>query len=247
MFRDSPQQHRSETSYPPVPLSTGDNMVVNSDEMRTLLQHRRELDESLAQLEAQIFHEEGAYIRETPCGNVIRGFECFHDSKLNNEQPKKSRMEVIEERIFSKSSYIFWQKSRERAAKEDAKKRDQQQAMIANRGMYMGGNLNGSAAGVGHIQPLSYGTHGSSMHGGAVRPAPAALPAPSHHGNISHKSHKKRHPDGHSHSHKKKKKKRSSTPSSLNAGYGGGNSQGGDGSGGGSSGSSMPVNRFDPM
>ena len=39
----------------------------------------RELDESLAQMEAQIFHDEGSYIKETPCGNVIRGFESFHD------------------------------------------------------------------------------------------------------------------------------------------------------------------------
>lgn len=35
-------------------------------------------------------------------------------SKLNVEQPKKSRQEVIEERIFSKSSFLFWQRSRER-------------------------------------------------------------------------------------------------------------------------------------
>lgn len=39
----------------------------------------RELDESLAQMEVQIFHDEGSYIKETPCGNVIRGFESFHD------------------------------------------------------------------------------------------------------------------------------------------------------------------------
>lgn len=39
----------------------------------------RELDESLAQMEAQIFHDEGSYIKETPCGNVIRGFDAFHD------------------------------------------------------------------------------------------------------------------------------------------------------------------------
>ncbi|CAN0428702.1 unnamed protein product, partial [Ectocarpus fasciculatus] len=84
---------------------TADSLVVNSDEMRILMQHRKELDESLAQMEAQIFHDEGSYIKETPCGNVIRGFETFHDSKLNAEQPKKSRMEVIEERIFSKSSF----------------------------------------------------------------------------------------------------------------------------------------------
>lgn len=51
---------------------------------KTLLEHRydaaiRELDDALAQVEAQIFHEEGSYIKETPCGNVIRGFESFHD------------------------------------------------------------------------------------------------------------------------------------------------------------------------
>lgn len=40
----------------------------------------RELDESLAQMEAQILHEEGSYIKETPCGNVIRGFDSFHDT-----------------------------------------------------------------------------------------------------------------------------------------------------------------------
>ncbi|CAM9962440.1 unnamed protein product [Laminaria digitata] len=195
-------------------------------------------------MEAQIFHDEESYIRETPCGNVIRGFESFHDSKLNVEQPKKPRMEVIEERIFSKSSFLFWQRSRERAAKDDAKKREQQQAMIANRGVYPGtGAANGTAEGVGHVQPLGYGTYGSPMH----MHAPTAIPAASHHGS-SHKSHhKKRHPDGHSHSHKKKKKKRSSAPSNLNSGYSGGGSQGGEGNGAGSSGSSMPANGFDAI
>lgn len=51
----------------------------------------RELDESLAQMEAQIFHDEGSYIKETPCGNVIRGFEAFHDRcvpcALSSAQP----------------------------------------------------------------------------------------------------------------------------------------------------------------
>lgn len=47
-----------------------------------------------------------------------------------------------------------------RAAKEEGKKREQQQAMIANRGLYMGGNVNGAAAGVGHVKPLGYGTYG---------------------------------------------------------------------------------------
>lgn len=225
-------------------------MVVNSDEMRVLLQHRKELDESLAQMEAQIFHDEESYIRETPCGNVIRGFESFHDSKLNVEQPKKPRMEVIEERIFSKSSFLFWQRSRERAAKDDAKKREQQQAMIANRGIYPGAAAtNGTAEGVGHAQPLGYGTYGAPLHMHAA----TAVPAPNHHGNSgnsgsSHKSHhKKRHPDGHSHSHKKKKKKRSSAPSNLNSGYGGGGSQGGEGNGAGSSGTSMPANGFEAI
>lgn len=45
-----------------------------------------------------------------------------------------------------------------RAAKEEAKKREQQQAMMANRGMYMASAVNGSAAGGGHVPTLSYGT-----------------------------------------------------------------------------------------
>lgn len=48
-----------------------------------------------------------------------------------------------------------------RAAKDDAKKREQQQAMIANRGIYPGtAAANGTAEGVGHAQPLGYGTYG---------------------------------------------------------------------------------------
>lgn len=47
-----------------------------------------------------------------------------------------------------------------RAAKEEAKKREQQQAMIASRGMYMGAGANGAATGVGHVQPLGYGAYG---------------------------------------------------------------------------------------
>lgn len=32
--------------------------------------------------------------------------------------------------------------------------------MIANRGLYMGGSVNGVAAGVGHAKPVGYGTYG---------------------------------------------------------------------------------------
>eukprot|EP00903_Cladosiphon_okamuranus_P008726 g8358.t1 len=240
----------SQPSSSPPP--TADSLVVNSDEMRILLQHRKELDESLAQMEAQIFHDEGSYIKETPCGNVIRGFESFHDSKLNAEQPKKSRMEVIEERIFSKSSFLFWRRSRDRAAREEAKKREreQHQAMLANRAMYMGGGggSNGAAEGAGHVQPLGYGSYGSAHAAGSSNvQGGSAAPAGSHHGaSGSHKSHshKKRHPDGHGHGHKKKKKKRSSTNPGSGPYLGGGNSQGG-GDGGGGGGSSAPTNRYD--
>ncbi|CAM9247378.1 unnamed protein product [Pylaiella littoralis] len=247
----------SQPSSSPPP--TADSLVVNSDEMRILIQHRKELDESLAQMEAQIFHDEGSYIKETPCGNVIRGFDAFHDSKLNVEQPKKSRTEVIEERIFSKSSYLFWQRSRDRAAREEAKKREreQHQAMIANRVMYMGGasGANGAAEAVGHVQPLGFGSfgekRGSSAHAGGNLHGGSAASSGGHSGSASgsHKTaHKKRHPDGHSHSHKKKKKKRTSTNLASGSGtYLGGSGGGGDGNGGGgASGSSAPVNnRYD--
>lgn len=46
----------------------------------------RELDDSLAQMETQIFHDEGSYIKETPCGNVIRGFDAFHDRCVHIER-----------------------------------------------------------------------------------------------------------------------------------------------------------------
>ncbi|CAB1119949.1 unnamed protein product [Ectocarpus sp. CCAP 1310/34] len=222
----------SQPSSSPPP--TADSLVVNSDEMRILMQHRKELDESLAQLEAQIFHDEGSYIKETPCGNVIRGFENFHDSKLNAEQPKKSRMEVIEERIFSKSSFLFWQRSRDRAAKEEAKKheREQHHAMLANRGMLMGGGsgggggggANGAAEGVGHVQPLGYGSYGMYFCSFTVHFRVLVFD-----GSI------------------KQKKKRSSTALGSGSGsFAGGGSQGGggDGTGGGNSGSSVAANRY---
>lgn len=61
-----------------------------------------------------------------------------------------------------------------RAAKEDAKKREreQHQAMMANRGMFMGvgsgSGANGAAEGVGHVQPLGYGAYGE-CHGARWR------------------------------------------------------------------------------
>lgn len=52
----------------------------------------------------------------------------------------------------------------DRAAREEVKKREreQHQAMLANRVMYMGGGggANGAAEGVGHVQPLGYGAYG---------------------------------------------------------------------------------------
>lgn len=63
-----------------------------------------------------------------------------------------------------------------RAAREEAKKREREQhhAMLANRGMFMGGGsgggggggANGAAEGVGHVQPLGYGSYGESEERG---------------------------------------------------------------------------------
>lgn len=47
-----------------------------------------------------------------------------------------------------------------RAAKEEAKKREHAQSAAANRGLLMGANANGAAAGVSHAKPLGYGAYG---------------------------------------------------------------------------------------
>lgn len=55
-----------------------------------------------------------------------------------------------------------------RAAKEAKKReREQHQAMIANRAMYMGGasGANGATETVGHAQPLGYGSYGERRAG----------------------------------------------------------------------------------
>lgn len=56
-----------------------------------------------------------------------------------------------------------------RAAKEEAKKREHAQSVAANRGLLMGANANGAAAGVNHVKPLGYGAYGERNEGSRAK------------------------------------------------------------------------------
>lgn len=80
----------------------------------------------------------------------------LHDSKGNANRQDAIKPRLVRSLDIPINFVLF-----ARAAEAEAKKREQQ-AMLANRGMFLAGtgNANGAAAGVGHVKPLSYGTYG---------------------------------------------------------------------------------------
>ena len=73
-------------------------------ELTSLIAKKRVLDKTLANIEANIYALEGAYLEETAVhGNIIKGFEGYLAAR-----PDRKRNRITDaDRIFSQSSVTF--------------------------------------------------------------------------------------------------------------------------------------------
>ena len=75
-----------------------------NDTLSLLLEHQRELRDTLQQCETLIYEKETEDLDATDYGNIVRGWDGYIDSKLRREPaPKRSKVSDAE-RIFSLSS-----------------------------------------------------------------------------------------------------------------------------------------------
>lgn len=72
-------------------------------DLRNLLSKKRNVDKSLNTLEEQLYKMEGAYLEDTPNGNVVKGFDNYN----KGTQPKKRTGLSEQDRVFSLSSAVF--------------------------------------------------------------------------------------------------------------------------------------------
>lgn len=82
-----------------------------SEEMASLLKNQKQIKEWQAQLRTRLYEMEDAYLRETPFGNVVRGFEVEGGTRSRGDRGREINDE--KERLFSGSS---WQVFEERMA-----------------------------------------------------------------------------------------------------------------------------------
>jgi hypothetical protein len=81
-----------------------------SEDMVTLLKNQKQIKEWQAQLRTRLHDMEDAYLRETPFGNVVRGFEVEGGTRSRGDRGREINDE--KERLFSGSS---WQVYEERS------------------------------------------------------------------------------------------------------------------------------------
>ena len=87
-----------------------------SDDMKDLLAQKNQIQEWLSKVEQRVWELEGNYLDSTPMGNIIRGWD------LDGKPLIHKRSDDKEERLFSYSSYQFYQekKTQERVRHQTA-------------------------------------------------------------------------------------------------------------------------------
>jgi hypothetical protein len=78
-----------------------------SEEMIALLKSRNQVKDWSSQVEKRLYEMEDAYLKETPFGNVIRGFEVEGGTRSRGERGREINDE--KERLFSASSWKVYE------------------------------------------------------------------------------------------------------------------------------------------
>eukprot|EP00047_Mylnosiga_fluctuans_P011803 m.22902 g.22902 ORF g.22902 m.22902 type:complete len:152 (+) comp3818_c1_seq1:81-536(+) len=75
------------------------------EELKELIEKRRDLKERLVSLESQIYNAEGAYLTDTQAwGNIFKGWDGYIANKAPGAVEKKNRKLKDSDRLFSLSS-----------------------------------------------------------------------------------------------------------------------------------------------
>ncbi|KAK9467841.1 histone acetyltransferase subunit NuA4-domain-containing protein [Lipomyces arxii] len=82
-------------------------------ELRDLLSRKKAIDKNLSYIEENIFKFEGAYLEDTPNGNIIKGFDNYlkagstGSTHGNSSSMKKKATFTDYDRLFSLSSATY--------------------------------------------------------------------------------------------------------------------------------------------
>ncbi|KAK9463655.1 histone acetyltransferase subunit NuA4-domain-containing protein [Lipomyces oligophaga] len=103
----------------PAQLPAGDRPIDKADmaayeklkkELRDMMNKKRILEKNLGILEEQLYKYEGAYLEDTPNGNIIKGFDNYLKASSSSSQSSslKRRATYTElDRLFSSSSVSY--------------------------------------------------------------------------------------------------------------------------------------------
>ena len=78
-----------------------------SEEMTALLKNQKAIKEWQALVTTRLYEMEDAYLRDTPFGNIVRGFEIEGGTRSRGERGREINDE--KERLFSGSSWPVWE------------------------------------------------------------------------------------------------------------------------------------------
>lgn len=78
-----------------------------SEEMAALLKNQKAIKEWQALVKTRLYEMEDAYLRDTPFGNIVRGFEVEGGTRSRGERGREINDE--KERLFSGSSWSVWE------------------------------------------------------------------------------------------------------------------------------------------
>ncbi|KAI9277447.1 histone acetyltransferase subunit NuA4-domain-containing protein [Sporodiniella umbellata] len=91
-------------------------------ELKAILNRKKQIDANLVNLEHSIYKFEGSYLEDTQNnGNIIRGFDGYLNTRTDRRKPKFTELD----RLFSLSSSTY-QKALTQKAEEEESSQDEQ-------------------------------------------------------------------------------------------------------------------------
>jgi hypothetical protein len=139
--------------------NTEDSKESHSDEMNELLDHQKQIQSWMRDVEDRIVKLETSYLEDTPMGNLVRGWE---QSKIYSSRTRKV---TDKERLFSSSSYRVWLENKNRPPPVEEPK-EVVTTFVKNKKFKRGGNHKKDAIVVDTVITHSAGSTAGSIEEG---------------------------------------------------------------------------------